>query len=490
MVTLVPPSEFLAPCPKFRILVLGNPESTKQELFSRIFGVDLEKKLVSDAFESNHDINNELFLAGQNERLAIHTSPNFSAGDEDIYHTVCDFLTKRSASPNLADHVHAIWYCVASQETREISALERKFFASDWIAVAHVHHVPIVLAFTKYDEFVSQVQMDWMRRSAGDSGLSKVAVGHILRDLSGKKFEKTIGDKWDDLLNRAIQRVCVSSGDSDDDVRSFEALAEKTLASLRDHDVKLAFAAAQRNSALISTQFSAETAAESYFEVDTGHARKIHGVDMRDILPNFFCKAVQIFNMKDVPATLDDAALLAKVLDATFGAHQKPLLAECLRRSGTESGSILLDLSPHERAVLLTQAVAGVILFLHMLADTQWPESHEPSLADRTIARELEDIRLGGGKEDLLEIVEASHIFAECQLKQEITRLLVQAVTQAEKTQLKTTAPNNYRHNKGFRRAVVVEDDSELQEISLSFVNDHGQDDVVLPCGLTILPLN
>lgn len=40
---LSPPSEFLAACPKFRILVLGNPESTKQELFTKIFGVDLEK---------------------------------------------------------------------------------------------------------------------------------------------------------------------------------------------------------------------------------------------------------------------------------------------------------------------------------------------------------------------------------------------------------------------------------------------------------------
>lgn len=37
------PQDFLEPCPTFRILVLGNPESTKQELFSKIFGVDLEK---------------------------------------------------------------------------------------------------------------------------------------------------------------------------------------------------------------------------------------------------------------------------------------------------------------------------------------------------------------------------------------------------------------------------------------------------------------
>jgi len=46
---LTSPDEFLAPCPTFRLLVLGNPESTKQELFSKVFGVDLEKACLGDA---------------------------------------------------------------------------------------------------------------------------------------------------------------------------------------------------------------------------------------------------------------------------------------------------------------------------------------------------------------------------------------------------------------------------------------------------------
>jgi hypothetical protein len=35
--------DLFAQCPTFNILVLGNPESTKVELFSKLFGVDLEK---------------------------------------------------------------------------------------------------------------------------------------------------------------------------------------------------------------------------------------------------------------------------------------------------------------------------------------------------------------------------------------------------------------------------------------------------------------
>lgn len=218
---------------------------------------------------------------------------------------------------------------------------------------------------------------------------------------------------------------------------------------------------------------------------------------MRDILPNFLAKAIQIFNMRDVPASLNDSSLLSRILDATFGRNQKPLLTESLHRSGTESGSILLNLSPHERAVLLTQALAGITLFLHMLADTQWPQpdfSHhmcreDPStpytLTPHTIAWELEETRDGNtGKKDLLETIEASPIFTECNLKQDIAELIRAAVAQAERFE----SPR--RHVRGPRN-LVVEDDSELQEFSLSFVNDHrAPGDVVLPCGLTILPLN
>ncbi|GAB1320905.1 hypothetical protein MFIFM68171_11115 [Madurella fahalii] len=477
-----PPSEFLAACPKFRILVLGNPESTKQELFSKIFGVDLPKKLVDAAFSGSQGIETELDLQGQNERLAIHTSPNFWADDERVYDRVHGFLVSRSTpSTKQEDRIHCIWYCVASEEQRPVGEVEKRFFNG---LGSFAPHVPLVLVFTKYDEFVSKVKLDWSR-DAQEQGLSKVAVSHILRDLSSKKFEKQIGKKWDDVLNETIQRVCVSSGDSEDDTRSFEELAGVTLAGLQHSSVKFAFAAAQRNSAAISTQFCADTAA-SYFEVDTGHARKMHGVDMRDILPNFFSKAVQLFNMRDPAAVLADAALLPRVLDETFDSSQKPLLAECLGRSGTESGTILLNLSPHERAVLLAQALAGVVLFLHRLAGAQWPHQDAPGapseLTQRAMARELETVRLGREKREVLETVEASTVFTTCSLRKEIADLIVRAIRNADKFEA--------AHHHGASRAIVVEDDSELQEISLSFVNDKGPDDMVLPCGLTILPLN
>ncbi|KAK3301687.1 uncharacterized protein B0T15DRAFT_405023 [Chaetomium strumarium] len=492
LATLPPPSDFLAACPKFRILVLGNPESTKQELFAKIFGVDLEKKLVDDAFSADHQIGQELDLHGQNARLAIHACLNFGTADKANYDRVHAFLASRSA-PTIKpeDRIHCVWYYVASEENRSVGELETRFFTGDLHAAAP--YMPVVLVFTKYDEYVSQVKLEWSR-NADEHGLSKVAVSHILRDLSSKKFEKEIGKKWDDVLNGRIPRVCVSSGEDEDSARSSEELAEATLACLRDKNVKLAFAAAQRNSALISTRFAAEAAAEEYFEVDTGHARKRHGIDMREILPNFVAKAVQLFNMRDPSDTLStiiSEGFLARILDATFDPTQKGLLAECLRRSGTESGSILLNLTPHERAVLLAQALAGVLLLLHRLADAQWTHDHRRHhhhpLTRAGVERQLEEIGRGSReKGEVLHTVEESTIFTTCTLRQGVADLLVQAVMRAD-----AALRSGMRgHERGGSREIIVEDDSELQDIFWRSVHDHKRpDDVVLPCGLTVLPL-
>jgi len=218
-----------------------------------------------------------------------------------------------------------------------------------------------------------------------------------------------------------------------------------------------------------------------YFSVDTGHARKVH-VDIRDIVPNFFAKAVTVFNMRDKEAVLTTPDLLERILRATFGADQRPLLDESLHHSSIEP-SIMLGLSPHERTVLLTQALASVVMFLDKLADTQWPQRNPfPTLTAYAIEREIQEITAGRAKRELLDTVESSPIFSSCPIKQAVADLIASAVASADKI----ASP----HGRGAARAILVVDDSELQEMSLSFVNDKGPDDMVLPCGLTILPLN
>jgi len=223
-------------------------------------------------------------------------------------------------------------------------------------------------------------------------------------------------------------------------------------------------------------------AATEYFTVDTDHARKIDGVDVRDIMPNFWTKAVKVFNMRDTGSVLANPDLLEKVLLTVFDKDQRPLLDESLHRSSTDP-NIVLGLSPHERAVLMTQAIASVVLFLDDLAETQWPQ-RDPfgTVTMQTVESELRAIGAGRARKELLETIEGSYVFTSCPLKQAIADLIVKAVEKADQI----ASP----HGRGARRTSIMVDDSELQEISLSYVNDKGPDDMVLPCGLTILPLN
>jgi hypothetical protein len=94
----------------------------------------------------------------------------------------------------------------------------------------------------------------------------------------------------------------------------------------------------------------------------------------------------------------------------------------------------------------------------------------------RTVDRVLKEVEQQ--KQAILDTIECSPIFTSCRLKNEVSDLIQSAVRQGE------------GEGGGSGRNSVVLDDSDLQEISLSYVNDKGPDDMVLPCGLRILRLN
>lgn len=248
------------------------------------------------------------------------------------------------------------------------------------------------------------------------------------------------------------------------------------------------------------------------------------------MLPNFFAKCVQIFNMRDVSAVLSDPSLPTRILKAALQqTDQYLLLTEILQHSSTESSSLLVNsLSPHERAVLLVQGFALLVLFLHKLADSQWPhrENFSLSLPPLTVTQQAVEKLLGEfgtlrEKTSVMEMVEGSTIFSDCPIRQAIADLVAGAIERAEQEEKGDNAmlaresefyssvgassgvssgryvyegvvgtSGHHPSRRGQRRSPVVVDDSDLQEISLSFVNDKSPDDVVLPCGLKILPLN
>lgn len=252
------------------------------------------------------------------------------------------------------------------------------------------------------------------------------------------------------------------------------------------------------------------------------------------MLPNFFAKCVKIFNMRDVSAVLAEPSLPSRILKAAFNqTDQFPLLAEILEHSSTESSSLLVNnLSPHERAVLLVQGFSELVLFLHKLADSQWPHRENfslslppPTLTAHGVERQLDEFGMGNERIKVLQMVEGSTVFTDCPIRQAIADLIAGAIERAEHEEkgdegiamrdsdvyslaaastgvssgrylcegvvgASGGAHDHHPSHRAPRRSVVVVDDSDLQEISLSFVNDKSPNDVVLPCGLKILPLN
>jgi hypothetical protein len=221
---------------------------------------------------------------------------------------------------------------------------------------------------------------------------------------------------------------------------------------------------------------------------------------MCDILPDFFAKTVQLFNLRDPTSILDPdpappaaESLLARILFATFDDSRRAIVSDALLRSGTDTDSLVLALTPHDRAVLLAQALAAVLLYFHRLADTQWPHGVLPasySLGPETLSRHLEDLRRDSVRDQerhaVLEEVEESNIFTTCTLRRNVAELLVKAIEKADRIR---NGKAGSRHPGEARTPVEVEDDSELQEISMRFANDKSPNNAVLPCGLSILPL-
>ena len=197
---------------------------------------------------------------------------------------------------------------------------------------------------------------------------------------------------------------------------------------------------------------------------------------MGEILRDYLDKSIQTFNLKDPDKTLLDPNLLGQILESVFDENELGLLKGSFENSGQ---TLIGGLTPHDRACMLAQALAGVALFFHKLAETQWLHRDPvPELTTHIVERELNGIRSGKERKVVLETIESSHVFSQCHLIGEVSDLVLKAVGQGEKL----GAPNN---------AFMIEDESELAEISLSFVNDHpGPDNVVLPNGMTILELN
>ncbi|KAI6112628.1 hypothetical protein F5141DRAFT_736255 [Pisolithus sp. B1] len=183
-----PPNESLQPtterilqiCPRFRILVIGKTGVGKSTLINRAFGVT---KAVSAHYRPGEaNIETEL-TSPENTLFVLHDSRGFEPGEDTNYETAKRFILSRRSGA-LKDRLHAVWFCLESPRSgaRLLESAAEDFLRSK---KATLGTIPLIIVFTKYDEFVNEVEMNMSDRGLEDEELVESALskaGSILNE--------------------------------------------------------------------------------------------------------------------------------------------------------------------------------------------------------------------------------------------------------------------------------------------------------------------
>ncbi|KAJ7511948.1 hypothetical protein B0H11DRAFT_720183 [Mycena galericulata] len=179
---LVPYTDILRQeCPRRRKSGAG-----KSALINAVFGVE-GATAVSHRTPGKHDINKPLSFP-ENDRIIIHDSQGFEAGEEANIKKVFEFIDSRSKMPALADQLHALWVCA------EIPFAGGRLFEAGVEQLLTRYRgasVPIVVVFTKLD-ILREKWVDKLEQELGD-------------EMEDKEFD----DAVDAAVEAQVQELCV-----------------------------------------------------------------------------------------------------------------------------------------------------------------------------------------------------------------------------------------------------------------------------------------
>ncbi|KZP22820.1 hypothetical protein FIBSPDRAFT_919288 [Athelia psychrophila] len=144
---------------RIRILIIGRANAGKTTILQKVcgatklpevFDVDgnrIEKGnfLTPSHDRGVHNINNSTVFQS-NPSFIFHDSRGFESGDTRELDEVKAFISARSNMDNLADRIHAVWYCIPLDDDRPFLTAEKDFFSE-----CGTGDVPVIVIFTKFD---------------------------------------------------------------------------------------------------------------------------------------------------------------------------------------------------------------------------------------------------------------------------------------------------------------------------------------------------
>ncbi|KIK36751.1 hypothetical protein CY34DRAFT_811010 [Suillus luteus UH-Slu-Lm8-n1] len=298
-------SDVLQICPRFRLLVIGKTGVGKSTLIKQAFGIKgvyVEKHKRGEA-----DIDKE-FISPENERFVLHDSQGFEASDNSRLNIAKDFIDRRRKMSKLQDQIHAIWLCLSipHADGRLLESGVEKFLN---LRKEILGDIPIIVAFTKFDEFVDKLELDAMESDEYDETALEALKIDTLNKLCIQPLKEAAGT---DILHTVVS----TKEDYESTIRQLIDLTTTNVEKYVTSEAALTMMIAQRVDIGLKVKASIAIGKKRYWR-GIGSSMNFTGFTMLDCLSVIHKDIIDVWNFVDSRHLASDQfkALMLKDLD-------------------------------------------------------------------------------------------------------------------------------------------------------------------------------
>ncbi|KAF8258813.1 hypothetical protein EI94DRAFT_1753446 [Lactarius quietus] len=232
---------------QFRVLVVGRANAGKTSILQRVCATT-ESPIIYRGEEvielkpsenrGEHRIDDELVFSNH-RGYVFHDSMGIESGSKEEVETLKGFIRRKCEEKRLRNKLHAIWYCIPMDSNRP--SLDLKFYAN----ICPDPNVPVIALFTKYDQFLYNVEMDVTDEPENypDGDLSQKLSAEVK-----KRFrDHYLGPLGSDAKYVRLEKMHLEDSRCD-------SLVEETAAALNEDTVVLMLLAVQRSNIELSVK--------------------------------------------------------------------------------------------------------------------------------------------------------------------------------------------------------------------------------------------
>ncbi|KAI9446898.1 hypothetical protein BJY52DRAFT_1127835 [Lactarius psammicola] len=225
---------------QFRVLIIGRANAGKTSILQRVCDTT-ESPIIYRGYtkvcgprlfqRGEHTIDDELVFSNH-RGYVFHDSRGIESGSKEELEILQEFIRRK----RLGSRLHAIWFCVPMDNQRP--QLDLKFVRD----ICPDQNVPVIVVFTKYDQFLRNVRIHLEDYGNPDDNISDVA-------------EKQFQEHYLHPLGDDVRFVRLESGSRMHRQNMHcDELIEKTAAALNEDVVALMLLAVQRDNLELSVK--------------------------------------------------------------------------------------------------------------------------------------------------------------------------------------------------------------------------------------------